>query len=107
MAIDRRFRNLVLLEQCTFIPVEAYLYQAPDRAEMTASIDPHAVALLILKHFERAQQSLAGASVLLSNGVAGTIERIFLDELHGLRLSVHGHEGEWPISTVRLLRSAR
>jgi hypothetical protein len=32
---------------------------------------------------------------------AGAIEKIFLDELHGLRIAVKGHKGKWPISTVK------
>ena len=40
--------------------------------------------------------------VILSDGKAGTIDRVFLDELHGLRISLRGHEGRWPISTVKL-----
>jgi hypothetical protein len=70
---------------------------------MTASFDPQAIALLILENFERARTGLSGATVALTSGTAGTIERIYLDELHGLRISLVGHEGQWPISTVKLL----
>jgi hypothetical protein len=69
---------------------------------MTAPFDPQAIALLILENFERARTGLSGAAVVLSNGTAGTIERIFLVDLHGLRISLIGHEGQWPISTVKL-----
>ena len=70
---------------------------------MTGSFDPQAVAVRILESFENARAGLSGAAVVLSKGTAGTIERIFLDELHGLRISLIGHEGQWPISTVKLL----
>jgi hypothetical protein len=32
---------------------------------------------------------------------AGTINSVSLDELHGLRISIAGHKGRWPISTVK------
>jgi hypothetical protein len=32
---------------------------------------------------------------------AGTVESIWLDELHGLRISIKGHDGKWPISTIK------
>jgi hypothetical protein len=70
---------------------------------MRTSLDPQAIALLILENFGQARTGLSGAAVVLSNGTAGTIERIFLDELHGLRIALIGHEGQWPISTVKLL----
>jgi len=62
----------------------------------------HESALVILREFETARANLVGKGVILSDGKAGTINRIFLDELHGLRISIEGHEGEWPISTVKL-----
>src|ERR1700747_2180548 len=62
----------------------------------------HESALVILREFETARANLVGKGVSLSDGKAGTINRIFLDELHGLRISIEGHEGEWPISTVKL-----
>jgi hypothetical protein len=30
------------------------------------------------------------------------VEGVWLDELHGLRVSVKGHAGKWPISTIKL-----
>jgi len=42
-----------------------------------------------------------GKAVVLSDGKAGTIKKVFLDELHGLRISLVGHKGRWPISTVK------
>jgi hypothetical protein len=41
--------------------------------------------------------------VVLSDGKAGTIDTVFLDELHGLRISIQGHDGRWPISMVKLV----
>jgi hypothetical protein len=69
-----------------------------DSQGMRTSLDPQAIVLLILENFERARTGLSGAAVVLSNGTAGTIERIFLDELHGLRISLIGHEGHTPKS---------
>jgi hypothetical protein len=42
---------------------------------------------------------------VLTDGKAGTIEYVWLDELHGLRISIRGHDGRWPVSTIRLVES--
>ncbi len=55
---------------------------------------PHVIALTIMRDI--------GKAVVLSDGRAGTVDRVFLDELHGLRISIKGHDGEWPISKVKL-----
>jgi hypothetical protein len=56
----------------------------------------------ILSAFEQAQSELVGRAVVLTDGEAGTVEGIWLDELHGLRISVRGHDGKWPISTLKI-----
>jgi hypothetical protein len=61
-------------------------------------------ASTILGEFEQAQAELVGKAVVLSDGKAGTVDGIWLDELHGLRIAVRGHEGKWPISTVKLVQ---
>jgi len=33
------------------------------------------------------------------------VDHVFLDEVHGLRISIGGHDGKWPISTLKLLDS--
>jgi hypothetical protein len=58
-------------------------------------------ASTILGAFEQAQSELVGKAVVLTDGKAGTVEKVWLDELHGLRISVKGHYGKWPISTVK------
>jgi hypothetical protein len=58
-------------------------------------------ASAILSEFERAQRELVGKAVVLTDGKAGTVERVSLDELHGLRISIRGHDGKWPISTIK------
>ena len=42
-----------------------------------------------------------GKAVILTDGKAGTVESIWLDETHGLRISIRGHEGKWPVSTIK------
>jgi hypothetical protein len=42
--------------------------------------------------------------VVLKDGKAGTVEQIWLDEIHGLRISVGGHHGKWPISTIKFVQ---
>ncbi|MGY8681946.1 hypothetical protein Q2941_29815 [Bradyrhizobium sp. UFLA05-153] len=47
---------------------------------------------------------MVGKAVVLTDGKAGTGERLFLDEAHGLRFSVAGHHGKWPVSTIKLMQ---
>jgi hypothetical protein len=61
----------------------------------------NARASTILGEFEQAQNELIGKAVILTDGKAGTVESISLDELHGLRISIRGHDGKWPISTIK------
>ena len=63
-------------------------------------------ALTILSELEAAQAELLGQAVVLTDGKAGTVDQVFLDELHGLRLSIRGHFGKWPVSMVKLAQSA-
>ena len=63
------------------------------------------LASTILGAFEKARSQLIGRSVILTDGKAGTVENVWLDELHGLRVSIKGHYGKWPVSTVKLARS--
>jgi hypothetical protein len=63
------------------------------------SADQHASA--ILRAYEEAKAGLLGKAVVLTDGKAGTIEKVWLDELHGLRISIRGHKGRWPVSTIK------
>jgi hypothetical protein len=45
-----------------------------------------------------------GKAVVLTDGKAGTAETVSLDELHGLRISIRGHDGKWPISTIKFVQ---
>jgi hypothetical protein len=62
-------------------------------------------ASMILGAFEQAQTELVGKAVILTDGKAGTVENIWLDELHGLRISIRGHDGKWPISTIKFAQT--
>lgn len=62
-------------------------------------------AAMILSAYEEARSLLLGKSVALTNGKAGTVEQVWLDELHGLRISISGHDGKWPVSTIKLAQS--
>ena len=44
-------------------------------------------ALAILREFEQVRQELVGEAVILSDGKAGSVEKVMLDELHGLRVN--------------------
>ena len=59
-------------------------------------------ALSILAEFEQAQTDLVGKAVILTDGKAGTVEKMWLDEFHGLRISIAGHDGMWPVSTIKM-----
>lgn len=59
-------------------------------------------ASAILTAFQEVQSELVGKAVVLTDGKAGTVEAVWLDELHGLRVSVGGHYGKWPVSTIKL-----
>jgi hypothetical protein len=58
-------------------------------------------ASTILGAYEQAETELVGKAVVLTDGKAGTVEKLWLDEFHGLRISIRGHDGKWPISTIK------
>jgi hypothetical protein len=64
-------------------------------------------AATILCTLGDAQSQLVGKAVILTDGKAGTVENVWLDELHGLRISIGGHDGKWPISTIRFEQSGQ
>jgi hypothetical protein len=57
----------------------------------------------ILEHLHGAEEELVGRAVIMTNGIAGTVEHVYLDEIHGIRISLRGHDGRWPISTVKAI----
>lgn len=63
-------------------------------------------ATTILSEFERVQAEVIGKAVILTDGKAGTVETVWLDELHGVRISIRGHAGKWPISTIKLAQAS-
>ena len=58
-------------------------------------------ALKILSEYGEARSKLIGKAVVLTDGKAGTVENVWLDELHGLRIAIKGHDGRWPVSTIK------
>jgi hypothetical protein len=62
-------------------------------------------ASAILGEFEQAQSELVGKAVILTEGMAGTVEKVWLDDLHGLRISIKCHDGKWPVSTIKFVQS--
>jgi hypothetical protein len=63
---------------------------------------PHLLATAILGLFNEADR-LIGIGAVLTNGIAGTIESVRLDDVHGLRISIRGHSGLWPVSQLKKL----
>jgi hypothetical protein len=74
-----------------------------DAGSPEPTANEHASA--ILGEFEQAQTKLVGKPVILTDGKAGTVEQVWLDELHGLRISIKGQDGKWPVSTIKLAQS--
>jgi hypothetical protein len=64
-------------------------------------------ASTILSTFADVQSELVGKSVVLTDGKAGTVEKIWLDEIHGLRISIKDHDGKWPVSTIKFEQTRR
>jgi hypothetical protein len=62
-------------------------------------------ALTILHALDEADAQLVGKAVVLTDGTAGTVEAVWLDDLHGLRISVKGHPGTRPVSTIKFVQS--
>ncbi len=62
-------------------------------------------ASTILNEFGQAQSELTGKAVVLTDGKAGTVEELWLDELHGLRIAIKGHAGKWPVSTIKFAQN--
>jgi hypothetical protein len=62
-------------------------------------------ASTILRALHEAETELVGKTVVLSDGKAGTVEIVSLDEHHGLRIAIGGHVGSWPISTIKFAQS--
>ena len=58
----------------------------------------------ILCELHAAEEELVGRAVVMTDGKAGTIEHVFLDDVHGLRISISRHDGQWPISTVKFIQ---
>jgi hypothetical protein len=59
---------------------------------MSAASQIQERALVILREYEEAEAELRGKAVILTSGIAGTVEKVHLDNLHGLRVSIEGHQ---------------
>ncbi|WP_338128942.1 hypothetical protein [Bradyrhizobium brasilense] len=58
-------------------------------------------ALYILSELHASEKELVGKGVVLSDGKAGTIDHVFVDDVHELRIAIVGPEGRWPIAIVK------
>jgi hypothetical protein len=63
-------------------------------------------ASTILAEFQQAQAELVGKAVVLTDGRAGMVDSVWLDDLHGLRISIRGHYGKWPVSTIKFAQKS-
>jgi hypothetical protein len=64
-------------------------------------------AINILRELHAAEEELVGKAVVLTDGKTGTIEHVYLDDVHVLRISIGGHDRRWPISTVKFIDDLR
>jgi hypothetical protein len=96
-----------ILLPCVCHELHAFICDAALRATYTSYIVPIAKtrACAILAEFNKAQTDLMGKAVILSDGKAGTVDDVWLDEFHGLRISIGGHEGKWPVSTIKFAQT--
>ncbi|SPP97828.1 PRC-barrel domain containing protein [Bradyrhizobium vignae] len=59
---------------------------------MSASGTGDKRAMNILRELHEAEEELIGKAVVLTDGKAGAIDGVFLDDEHGLRISIAGHD---------------
>jgi hypothetical protein len=93
---------------CVCHELHAFICDAgPPLATHTSYIVPSskARACAILAEFNKAQTELVGKAVILTDGKAGTVDEVWPDEFHGLRISLRGHEGKWPVSTIKFAQT--
>jgi hypothetical protein len=64
-------------------------------------------ALKILTEYDEARSKLIGKAVVLTDGKAGTVENVWLDELHGLRISIKKRTGALTRAYLRRIRCLR
>ena len=62
-------------------------------------------ASTIFGEFEQAHTELVDKAVILTDGKVGTVDKVRLDEMHGLRISIRSHVGKWSISTVKFAQT--
>lgn len=96
-----------ILLPCVRHELHAFMCDAALPATCTSYIVPNvkARACAILAEFNKAQTDLMGKAVILTDGKAGTVDDVWLDELHGLRISIGGHDGKWPVSTIKFAQT--
>ena len=102
---DEHAMNKLLPRACH--ELHAFICDPGSLATYKSHIVPTAKAraCAILAEFNKAQTDLVGRAVVLTDGKAGTVNEFWLDEFHGLRISIGGHEGKWPVSTIKLAQT--
>src|SRR5258708_21358634 len=74
--------------------------QSADQQSTMATAQARACTILV--EFERARTELVGEAVIPTNGKAGIEDRLWLDEFHGLRISIGSQDGNLPVSTIKI-----
>src|SRR5258708_38285687 len=91
--------QLAHLIKCNTTP----LNRSPDFGDTMTAVKLRAST--ILTALGDVQSELVGKAVVLTDGKSGTVQNVWLDELHGLRISIKGQDGKWPISTINFEQS--
>jgi hypothetical protein len=86
---------------------EPGLAASPVFAQVTRKSTGEERAINILRELHAAEEELVGRDVVMTDGKAGTIEHVYLDDVHVLRISIGGHERRCPISTVKFIDDLR
>jgi hypothetical protein len=88
---------------CVCHELRAFICYARAPYNLNGYIVPSAKAraCAILAEFNKAQTDLIGKAVILTDGKAGTVDGLWLDEFHGLRISIGGHDGKCLNNKIR------
>ena len=91
---------------CTFRDITEELKAADRQDLLIRELNQRVKNLLLniatlLNAFADVQTNFIGKAVVFTDGRAGTVENVWLDEHQGLLVSIRGHDGKWPISTIK------
>jgi len=91
---------------CTFRDIAEERKAAERQALLIQELNRRVKSLLLnnstlLNAFGDMEAKFVDKAVVITDGKAGTVENVWLDEHHRLLISIRGHDGKWPISTIK------